>query len=147
MIKFNYITYFIVVIGSFMAFILFFVYKIQTDKTYDHELVLENYYESELKFNKELSDAANTDEYTVSITKTTEHLIINLENIIHPIANSGIISFYRPNDQTKDYQIPFSPDQKCIKIALKEFDSGRWNIRMSWKTEQGEQFQQFKINL
>lgn len=147
MIRFNYIAYFIVVIGGFMVFILYFVYKIQTDKTYDHELVLENYYESELKFNKQLSYAANTDLNTVSIDITSDQLIINLKQINNPIKNSGIISFYRPNDQTKDHQISFSPDQKSIEIPLKKLVSGRWNIHISWDTLEGKKVQQFKINI
>ncbi|SEI87828.1 FixH protein [Myroides marinus] len=147
MIKFNYITYFIVVIGGFMAFILYFVYKIQTDKTYDHELVLENYYESELKFNKQLNYAANTDLNTVSIDITPDQLIINLNHVTNPINNSGMISFYRPNDKTKDHQISFSPDQKSIEIPLKELALGRWNIHISWDTLEGKKVQQFKINI
>lgn len=145
--KFNYTTYFIVVIGGFMVFILFFVYKIQTDKNYDHELVLEDYYTNELKFNKQLMYIANTDIDAISVFKTKENLTIEINDITKPIKDSIIISFYRPNDKTKDREIALASNQSRIQIPLNQFDSGRWDIKVHWMTKMGENIQYFKLNI
>jgi hypothetical protein len=46
--KLNWGTSIVLVIGAFMAFILYFVISISSNKKYNYDLVSEKYYEKEL---------------------------------------------------------------------------------------------------
>jgi len=49
-IKINWGTAIVIAFALFMSFILFFVFKVQSDSKYDNELVTEEYYKKRLWF-------------------------------------------------------------------------------------------------
>ena len=52
--KINWGTGIVIAFALFMSFILFFVFKVQSNSKYDNELVVEKYYQKEQGFEKEL---------------------------------------------------------------------------------------------
>ena len=58
--KLNWGTGIVIAFGLFMTFILFFVFKVQSNSKYDNELVTENYYQQELKFQSNIDKEENS---------------------------------------------------------------------------------------
>ena len=57
--KINWGTGIVIAFGLFMTFILYFVFKVQSDSKYDNELVVEEYYKQEIGFQKEIDKKQN----------------------------------------------------------------------------------------
>ena len=57
--KINWGTGIVIAFGLFMSFILFFVFKVQSNSKYDNELVVEKYYQKEQGFEKEMEKEQN----------------------------------------------------------------------------------------
>ena len=53
-IKINWGTAIVIAFALFMSFILFFVFKVQSDHKYDNELVNEEYYKKETTVQKDI---------------------------------------------------------------------------------------------
>ena len=51
----------------FMSFILYFVFKVQSDSKYDNELVVEDYYKQELAYTKQMDKEQNAQNMSVKV--------------------------------------------------------------------------------
>ena len=57
--KINWGTSIVIAFASFMLFILFFVFKVQSNSKYDNELVVEEYYKHDANYQQELAKLQN----------------------------------------------------------------------------------------
>ena len=58
-IKINWGTAIILAFGLFMTFILYFVFKVQSNSKYDNELVVDEYYKHDAHFGDEMIRVQN----------------------------------------------------------------------------------------
>ena len=79
--KINWGTGIVIAFGLFMTFILFFVFKVQTDNKYDNELYVEEYYKEELAYQEVIdgTNKANQLSAAVSIQQVEDQLIIQFK--------------------------------------------------------------------
>jgi hypothetical protein len=70
-----------------MAFILYFVIKVQSNSKYDNELVVEEYYKHDAKFGDEMIRVQNAHDLTQKplITKTNKVLQLYSQHFSHQI--------------------------------------------------------------
>ena len=76
--KFNWGTGIVIAFALFITFILSYVFKVQSNDKYDHELVVEDYYKKEMlvQGNIERQQNANALANKVIIENTTEGIKI-----------------------------------------------------------------------
>ena len=65
--KINWGTGIVIAFALFMSFILFFVFKVQSDSKYDNELVVEKYYLKEQTFEKQMEKEQNAHDMSEAV--------------------------------------------------------------------------------
>ncbi|MDI1317405.1 FixH family protein [Flavobacterium sp.] len=132
--KINWGTGIVIAFALFISFILFFVFRVQSNSKYDNELVVEEYYKHDAKFGDEMQkiqNAANLPEKP-TIEVDTEGIKIVFPERFIPQQIKGKVSFYRPSAKKLDFEIPLQLNQTSLLIPKRDFAGGRWDITMSW---------------
>ena len=136
--KFNWGTGVVIGFGSFMTFILFFVFLVQSNSKYDNELVADDYYKQESKVqgdieSQTLSNALKT---KLKVVKTAEGLkIISPADIDYNQIN-GTISLYRPSNQKLDFETKISLSSPILLIPKHKLVGGLWEISIHWNVDE-----------
>lgn len=133
--KINWGTGIVIAFGLFMTFILFFVFKVQTNSKYDNELVVEDYYQQELKVqgNIEKTQNANALEEKVTISKSEEGITVQFPTEFDFQNIKGKVSLYRPSNQKLDFEIPISLSTTHLLIPKSNLVGGLWDITIEWE--------------
>ncbi len=140
-IKLNWGTSIVIAFALFMTFILYFVFKVQSDSKYDNELVIDEYYKQELKFENQMEREQNSVDLTekVIIKSSSEGIEITFPNTIDFSMVKGKVSLYRPSNQKLDFEIPISLTNPHLLIPKSNLVGGRWDISIDWKYD-GKEF-------
>ncbi len=135
--KINWGTGIVIAFGLFMTFILYFVFKVQSDSTYDNELVTEDYYQKELlvQGNIEKQKSANQLENKLIFQKTVEGIIVKFPSDFDYKNIKGKVSLYRPSSQKLDFEIPISLSSSNLLIPNSNLAGGLWDISVDWNYE------------
>ena len=136
--KINWGTGVVIGFGSFMTFILFFVFLVQSNSKYDNELVADDYYKQESKVqgdieSQTLSNALKT---KLKIEKTAEGLQIIFPADIDYKKINGTISLYRPSNQKLDFETKISLSSPIMLIPKHKLVGGLWEISINWNVDE-----------
>lgn len=132
--KINWGTGITIAIMLFMSFILYFVLKVQSDQTYDNELVVEEYYKQELVFQSQLDKkqrAQNLSE-KVKIYATNQGIEVQFPSEFDSQKIQGKISLYRPSNQKLDFEKEIIVASSKLFIPKQQLVDGRWDITIDW---------------
>ncbi|WP_309508834.1 FixH family protein [Flavobacterium litorale] len=134
-IKLNWGTGIVIAFAFFIAFILFFVIKVQSDAKYDNELVVDDYYKKErvlqAKIDKQQNAASLKDK--VAILNESEAIKIVFPSGFDATKIKGKVSLYRPSNQRLDFEIPISISVPYLLIPKSDLAGGRWGITVDWE--------------
>ena len=121
----------------FMSFILYFVFKVQSDSQYDNEMVTEQYYKKEklVQSNIESIQNANNLKVNVAINKTAEGIAVHFPAELDAAKIKGKVSLYRPSNQKLDFEIPISLSASDLLIPKHNLVGGLWDITIAWEYE------------
>ena len=110
------------------------------------DLVSENYYEKELKYQDRIDMINRTNSLTEkpSVENVADEVKIKFpftkENI------SGKINFYRAMDKKKDFTVDINNDRSGMQtIATDKMDKGSWKVEVIWRMNSKEYFTQTNI--
>ena len=133
--KWNWGTGIVVVIISFIGFIMYFVVTMSTDKKYSHDLVTEDYYAKEMAYQTEIDAETNTNNLKEKITgkRVAEGWLITFPKTLQPEDIKGNVFLYRPSNQKLDFSLPIKLSGFDLLIPEKRLLDGRWNITIDWK--------------
>ena len=117
-----------------MAFILSFVYKVQSDQKYDNELVTKEYYKKEatVQIDIEKKQHANALKNLVVIKKVDQGIIIEFPSDFDYSKIKGKVSLYRPSSQKLDFEINISLSSPHLLIPKSNLTGGLWDISVDW---------------
>lgn len=78
-LKINWGTSIVLAIISFMTFILYLVITMTTSSEFNHDLVVEDYYKQELKFQDQMARETNSQTLTrdIEIERSEQGMLIN----------------------------------------------------------------------
>ena len=140
--KINWGTSIVIAFGLFMAFILFFVFKVQSNPKYDNELVVEEYYKHDARFQEEMQKIQSAEDLAIKpkIEAFEKGIKITFPSEFNPKNIKGKVSLYRPSNQKLDFEIPISLSDATLLIPEKKLVGGRWDITLNWSYE-GKEFQ------
>jgi len=116
----------------------------------DVQLVTDNYYEKDLKYQNQI-DKLNR---TVALEEKVEIKFdgLNVE-LIFPLSFevdkiSGEVYFYRPSDGKKDFTIPLTLNSEARQIIpVTRIDKGFWRIKLSWTSDGIEYYNERAITV
>lgn len=132
--KINWGTGIVIAFALFMAFILSFVYKVQSNQKYDNELVTKEYYKKEatVQIDIEKKQHANALKNLVVIKKVDEGVIIEFPSDFDYSKIKGKVSLYRPSSQKLDFEINISLSSPYLLIPKSNLTGGLWDISVDW---------------
>nr|WP_315188439.1 FixH family protein [uncultured Flavobacterium sp.] len=135
--KFNWGTGVVIAFALFMSFILYFVFKVQSNSKYDNELVVEEYYKHDAHFGDEMVRVQNAHDLTQkpAIKYTSKGVLITFPEVFTPNEIKGNVSLYRPSNKKLDFEVPISLSGHTLLIPKKSLVGGRWDINMEWQYE------------
>ena len=133
--KFNWGTGIIIAFALFMSFILYFVFKVQTNSFYDNELVTEEYYKNEATLQQDINKQKNAQalDSKVVIDKNEKGIIVTFPQDFNQNKITGTINFYRPSSKKLDFKLPISLINSSQIIPKENLASGIWEISVDWK--------------
>ncbi len=133
--KINWGTGIVIAFGLFMTFILYFVFRVQSDSKYDNDLVVEEYYKHDAHFGDEMTKVQNAEDLAqkpiVSIIDEGISIVFQEPFISKNI--KGKVSLYRPSNKKLDFEVPISLSNSTLLIPKKSLVGGRWDINMEWE--------------
>jgi len=127
--KINWGTGIVISIVAFIAFIMYFVISMSTDKKFSHDLVTEKYYEKELKHQAQIDAEKNAKllKEDIKIVKSGFGLQIYLPSFFKDDVK-GKVFLYRPSNKQLDFEIPISITNNYLLVPEKSLLDGRWNL-------------------
>ena len=145
--KFNWGTGIVIGILAFMAFILQYVIRVQTDDKYNNELVTESYYEKELEVNANHQNNENLKELgeNFSIYAIDEGVVVQFPEDFDFQQIEGTISLYRPSDQNLDADISIELSSSAMLIPKNALADGRWDIIVNWQYKENHYYKKQAI--
>ena len=133
--KINWGTAIVIAFVCFISFIMYFVIKMSTNDTYEHDLVVEDYYGQELQLQEDIDKQESSKTLISNVTwkKTLDGIEIifpkdlDIENI------KGKVFLYRPSNKHLDFETQISLSNHNLLIPDKRLLDGRWNLKVDWK--------------
>ena len=122
---------------SFLVLIVILVYKSVTAKI---DLVTDNYYEKELRYQEQIDIMNNARKLN---NKTVIRQVNNFIEIIFPLKpHRGRIHLYRPSDAAKDFNLEISTVDNSLTqyIDITALDNGYWKVKVNWITDGTEYY-------
>jgi hypothetical protein len=135
--KINWGTGIVIAFALFMSFILYFVFKVQSDSKYDNELVTEEYYKKEIKVESDMQNTKNANnlKVQVAIKNTEKGIQITFPNDLDFKKIKGTVSLYRPSNQKLDFDTLISLSGPDLLIPKNNLVGGLWDIAVEWNYE------------
>lgn len=133
--KLNWGTGIVLAFIGFIAFIMYFIVSMNVDDKYDHDLVSEDYYSDELKYQADIDKLKNANDLSTNISyeRTDEGLKINFPEDINYKEITGNMFLYRPSNKQLDFETAISLSNSYLLIPDKRLVDGRWNIKIDWQ--------------
>ncbi len=137
--KINWGTGIVIAFVLFISFILYFVIRITVQPKFAYDLVDEEYYKTELKYQDEIDKLENTKTLSdkIIITKSETGFLIKFPQEINN-TTTGTISFFRPSTKVLDFEIPIAITNNQMIIEHEHLVSGFWNITIDFTTNSQE---------
>lgn len=147
--KVNWGTSIVIAFALFMTFILYFVFKVQSDKNYDHEMVTEEYYKKEMSFQQQLDKEQNAAGLTekVTVSTTPDGIVIAFPKSFDSANIKGKVSLYRPSNQKMDFDVPISLSTSNLLIPKTNLVDGRWDLSIDWEYKGKAYLNKLVVNL
>lgn len=116
----------------FMSFIGYLVYRSFNQKI---DLVADNYYEQEVKFQQQIDKTKNAIELGVapeiSVVAGGQKITFPEKQVNMPI--EGSIYFFRASDDRMDFNVPVSLNEKGEQIIEQDkFSAGKYKVKIEW---------------
>ena len=132
--KINWGTGIVIGMASFICFILYLVITMCTDQNFSHDLVTDEYYAKEIRYQDEIDAEKNTNNLSVKFQgkRTAEGWEITLPEELNKQVIKGKVFLYRPSNMILDFEIPLVISKSKIVIPNNKMLDGRWNITIEW---------------
>ncbi len=131
---------------AFIAGILFLVYKCAQQ---DVDLVADNYYEKELKFQDQINRSKNVtlsgNSIKAELNQTRSQLVLTFPGTVSGKKVSGEIHMFRPDNSKLDLKIPVEITEGLQYIDISKMAKGFWRMQVSWQVDDMPLYQEEKL--
>jgi hypothetical protein len=127
--------------GILISIIIFITITVLTGvflMNQDVQLVTDNYYEKDLKYQEKIDILNRTAamEEKVDIRFDGSVVEVVFPESFQSEKISGEIYFYRPSDRNKDFSIPITLNSDARQIIpVTRIEKGFWRIKLNWLTD------------
>jgi hypothetical protein len=126
-------------------FILFLVGFVIFSQLQQVDLVSDNYYDQEIKYQQQLNRIDRAQSLSKPVywiyDNKMKAVIVNFPPEINPNHVRGNLLFFRPSDANQDNLVPLNlSDNGTQKISTKNLMPGLWKIKVSWQVHNHEYY-------
>jgi len=123
--------------GLFMVFILALVLFVSIQ---DIQLVEDDYYAKDLKYQEHIdklnATSSLTEQIQMKVKSDTRHIIFDFPSEIKPESISGTIFLVRPSNARLDTSFTIELDDSGIQtISTERMARGNWRVRIDWQSD------------
>jgi hypothetical protein len=114
------------------------------------DIVTENYYEKELKYQDQINRITRTNALkdTLKLNNTGKELVIKFPNTPDKSSAKDFILLYRPSDKMKDIRIPVMTDTLNSQIiSIERIEKGYWKVQINWTSSGSEYYHESVFNV
>ena len=120
----------------YTAFVIFMVGMVVYSKNFDHSLVVDNYYEEDLKYQSHIDAVKNAQrleqDLVIRETGISQTILFEFPNEFQTLG--GSILFYRADDKSKDFELDIVTDsQGRLEVPVSQIPSGQWTVKVNWQ--------------
>ncbi|MDD5361758.1 MAG: FixH family protein [Ignavibacteria bacterium] len=130
------LTAFIIFCLTIIGFVIFFMNQ-------KVDVVTDNYYEKELKYQDQLNRVNRTRALKDSLTmvNTGKEIKITFPNAPDKPSAKDFILLYRPSDNKMDVKIPVMTDSSRTQVvSIGRLDKGFWKLQINWTSSGSEYY-------
>jgi hypothetical protein len=131
----------------YITFVLFLVAFVIFSRFQQVDLVTEDYYDEELKYQQQIDriDRAQSLSEPVNWTfdNSGNYLILKFPIELDPLKVKGNILFFRPSDAKQDKLTAINLTSENTQIiSTKNLTSGIWKLKIFWKVDDAEYYKE-----
>lgn len=131
----------------YTAFALFIIVLVVKSMNQNFDLVADNYYDKELKFQGQIDKESLVNAEGMQVTWEQK----NNELFLKFPSKSGVtgeVTLFRPSDASKDFSVVLKPDSEGIQqIDIRKAIKGKYLLQIDWKEKGKAYFQENEIIL
>jgi len=127
----------IIIVILYTGLILLVLIMVMFSFTQKVDLVTDNYYEKELKYQEQIDKIKRTDQLSDKLDFKINSRIayIKFPNKPDPENPNNLIHFYRPSNSNYDRIVKISTDStnlQKIELNKEKFSKGFWRVMINW---------------
>ena len=134
----------------YSLFMLTMIYMVYQSTQVDRNLVVDNYYEKDLKYQSHLDKLNNASalKTDLGIFQNKEENYLRFTFPKELVDISGDILFYRPSDNSKDFNQSIELDETYeIKISTFELQKGTWKVKVNWEGGEVQYYKETTVQI
>jgi hypothetical protein len=117
-------------------FVIVMVGMVVYSKSFDHSLVVDNYYEEDLKYQSHLDKLNNSKrlatDLQIQVEKEIGAVALHFPKEIQLV--EGSVLFYRADDKRKDVSLKIAVDSNGTFLApIQNLTPGKWTVKVDWQ--------------
>jgi hypothetical protein len=136
------------IVVTFILFALATFLMVYISVSTNVDLVMDDYYEKELKYQQHIELVKSTSELeqNISADVTASHIILKFPNLGTRTSYSGTIFFFRPSDKRSDFQKGIDIDSTYSQtISTETMKQGLWRAKIFWRVDKKEYYSELPI--
>lgn len=146
--KLNWGKSIVLAIILFIGFIMFMVIQMTTQKEFDHDLVVEEYYKKEMTLNDKLEKLNNgrTFENQINFVANANGVLVAFPDDLKNIKNSNLYG-YRASDKGLDFKSIVSLNENGEALVNRSLKSGPWEFTLAFTLDSKDYLVKKTINI
>lgn len=131
----------------FICYVSFLVFTVFKSRTIDNGLVMENYYDHDIAYQKRYEAVMNRSllKKDLSIAQSVSDKAVTLDFGNDATAINGSFTFYRPNNKRSDRKGELEVENGKQSISTASLTPGRWIIKVAWADAERDYYKEEEI--
>lgn len=131
-------------------FVLFLLVALLVFNMNNIELVQDDYYQDQVKYQEQIDRMSRAQALDTPVKiiheETLQKVIFEFPALFSAANLEGQITFYRPSDQSMDFQVPLQLDEKHQQqLSIAHLAAGLWKIKLFWAADGQDYYQEMSI--
>lgn len=131
--KLNWGKSIVLAIILFIGFIMYMVITMTTQKAYNHDLVVEEYYKKEMTLNEKLQKIENGKLYAAEVifNANSNGILLTFPKELQELSGASIYG-YRPSDKGLDFNSSIKLNSQGEALVNKPIAKGLWEFTLAF---------------
>jgi hypothetical protein len=138
------------IVTLYIVFVSLVIVMVIVAMTKRVDLVADNYYDKEIKYQQQIDREKSTQELdgSLKIDYFGNFILLKFSGNSDYKKIKGEILFYKPSDSRRDFTLPLALDSSGEqKVITNKFEKGLWKVKVNWTLDEKEYYTESVINI